>query len=170
MQKIILLFLFYYGIVISNAQALPQDTSRIFSEPQLKQDWSIFRKALTESHPAIYRYTSKEKFDHFFDRVNTSFTHSLTEEEFVKLLMKGVALVRCVHTSAGFSEEFYKIHTLQKRKILPLNFRFINGRAYISKNASRDCISNLLGLEVKAINGKPMQYYIDEFYPLQPGD
>jgi hypothetical protein len=50
--------------------ALPAgyDPAHKFSQQELRQDFAALRRVLEESHPGLYRYTSKKEMDADFDR------------------------------------------------------------------------------------------------------
>ncbi|MCU0522339.1 MAG: hypothetical protein MUF84_16795, partial [Anaerolineae bacterium] len=62
-------------IAVTIMPAFGQPTSAQPAEPivlspaELAQDFAVFRTALEEAHPGIYRYTSKADFDALFSSI-----------------------------------------------------------------------------------------------------
>src|SRR5688572_22964016 len=69
---------------------------------KLKEDCSIFRGALEESHPSLYWFTSRDSVNTLFDEVYKSIQDSMTERQFRTKLLKVVAGIRCGHTTVNY--------------------------------------------------------------------
>ena len=72
---------------------------RLYSVDELQADFMQFRQFLEESHPQLYRYTSKGTYDSLFNYHYQRIDHSMTTLEFYELLIPLVARVGCGHTS-----------------------------------------------------------------------
>src|SRR6267378_2268126 len=59
------------------------DPSRRFSPQELQKDFLIFRKALEESYPGLYRYASKDVMDRNFAKAFQAISKEMTEREFL---------------------------------------------------------------------------------------
>ena len=64
---------------------------------QVASDFRLFRKALTDAHPGVYRYTTKAVFDVAFEKARTRIGEVRDEPGFFRLLAPLVALVKCGH-------------------------------------------------------------------------
>lgn len=153
---------------IAQEEAIGYDPKKVHTLAQVQEDYKIFRLALEDAHPDLYRYSSKALFDHFFDSVYASLS-PMTEEQFFKVISASVANVRCVHTRAAMSEDYVKLYYEKSAKILPLNFKFIEGVAYVSQNHSGDSLFGKATV-VKSIDGVEMNKFIQQFIPYISSD
>ncbi|MGD2089812.1 MAG: S41 family peptidase [Candidatus Aminicenantes bacterium] len=143
------------------------DTGR-FNIQQLQEDFQLFRDLLENNHPAIYLYESKENFDLMFDSAYASITREMTEVEFFRLLAPLVAKVNCGHTFIDFSDN-YKQYRINNVKLLPLGVAFLNGKAYIYQNFSRN--SGIMpGTEILSINNTPVASILETLLNGIPSD
>jgi hypothetical protein len=91
--------------------------------------------------------------------LNANITHSMSDNEFLKLVLPVVAKVKCAHTLFYPSREI-----LGRGARFPIDLKFINGRAYVVDDSlSQDKIP--LGSELLSINGKSLQDVIDLIFP-----
>ena len=109
------LLIFVFGIIITCCTG-NQETSRTFDIAhkfeleELTKDYAVMRTALEEAHPGIYRYTTKEKLDLLFDRLQTDFNTTMTEIEFFRFIAPVIVQIRCGHTGIS-QKKIYKIKT-----------------------------------------------------------
>lgn len=131
-----------------------------FSSRQLKEDFSLLRKALEEAHPALYKFNSKKTIDSLFDATEHSIKEGMTEAQFWALLEKTVGLIKCGHTRISPSDNYRK-YFMATAHLLPFSAKIIDDRLYIFKNLSSD--SNLVpGTEVLTINEVPVSRIIHD--------
>src|SRR6476620_5394790 len=74
--------------------------SKKFSPEELREDYTVFRNILEESHPSLYWYTPKDSMDHFFEAGAAKLSDSLTENKFRYVLSYVLSKIRCGHTTA----------------------------------------------------------------------
>ncbi len=56
--------------------------SKKFSPAQLREDYTVFKGSLEESHPGLYWYTPKDSMDYYVDIGSNKLTDSLTKGQF----------------------------------------------------------------------------------------
>ncbi|WP_161888531.1 hypothetical protein [Pontibacter russatus] len=118
--------------LLSCAQLAPRQ-AEVFTPEQLREDFSLFRRALEEAHPGLYRYTPKEVFDAEFDSTFAALNKPMTEQEFYASLKPLVTFIRCGHTKlipkgAPDGAYNYWYHTDQ---LFPLKLYVTAGKAHI---------------------------------------
>ncbi|SDL84274.1 Peptidase family S41 [Catalinimonas alkaloidigena] len=138
-----------------------QDTR--LSSTQLQEDFSIFRQALEEAHPGLYRYTSKATFDSLFDATSAALQRPLSRQEFYVTLTPLIAALRCGHTKwmASGREEKYPFHT---EDLFPLPLYIVGEQAWVLGHYGADSLP--AGAEIVAIDGQPMQSLIGQLLPV----
>ncbi|HEX8547276.1 MAG TPA: S41 family peptidase [Cytophagaceae bacterium] len=147
------------------------ESSKVFPVDKLKEDYKIFRDAITDAHPAAFRYISREGLNLFYDSISTSINSPMTDEAFTRLLLLSVAKIRCAHTIALFPvTSWFSNPDIKKRTILPLNFKFIDNQAFVSRSFSKVTSAKIIGQRVISINNVPIETYIDQFLPLLNSD
>ena len=62
------------------------DSSRFISPAQLQVDFHLFRTALQEAHPGLYRYTAPAAFNRLLDSVAVGLKQPQSEEQLFRLL------------------------------------------------------------------------------------
>ena len=75
-------------------QAQGQVTETTLDPPQLKSDFALFRKALEEAHPALYRFTTKREMDAAFARAEAKLTRPMTILQFHNVLAPVLAAIK----------------------------------------------------------------------------
>lgn len=130
-----------------------------FSGDQAKQDFGIFRKSLEETHPGLYRFTTKQQFDSAFNSTEAQIKDSISGKEFYQLLAPLVARIKCGHTKF-FPQDDVNINRFHyfydTTKLFPLRLFFAENKVTIAGNYEEHPASNLYGAELLAINGKPV--------------
>jgi hypothetical protein len=148
----LLLLLLLHGPA-RRAQAQAEPAQRQLTAEQQQADFRLFRAALQEVHPGVYRYTPKARFDARFDSVASLLTRPRSEQEYYALLTPLVVQLRCGHTKfipAGRDDKF-PYHT---ELLLPLRLHFQAGRAYVRYPYGEAAVPP--GAELLSINGRPV--------------
>jgi hypothetical protein len=132
--------------VVPTAIARPDGriTETMLTVPQLKSDFALFRLALEEAHPALYRFTTKQAKDAEFARAEAKLTRPMTLLEFSNVL-GGVSRYQGDEISA----------LIASSKLFPLALTFASERAFVVLNRGRDERVRP-GMEVLAINGQSL--------------
>ncbi len=127
---------------------------------QMKEDLLIYRSVLEETHPGLYRYTSKTIIQNKFDSTELMINRPMPFYEYYRLLAKLNAEIRCAHS---FIMPFKEVERFAQSgaKMLPVYLYIIQEKYYILFNGSNN--ENIFpGDEVLAINGKSMELIKNE--------
>jgi Peptidase family S41 len=149
-------------------QANQNTTTAKFTPEQLREDFQIARRALEEGHSGIYRYTPKTQLDRTFDAAARRLDHPMDVYEFARVLAPAVAAIKCGHTGLNLPEDLRKEINTQAR-LLPLNVKVINKRAYVYRDLS-SAERRLAGFEIRAINNQPAAKIITTMLAAASGD
>lgn len=148
-------------------------TAQKLSPGQLKQDFEIFRTSLEETHPGLYRFTSREWFDSAFQSTAASLQDSLSGKEFFRLLAPLVARVKCGHVKF-FPEgdvnrnQFHYFY--DTTRLFPFRLFFTDEDVRISGSYSGKSQDNLYSAELVAINGIPVKEIKEKLLHYIPAD
>ncbi|MFA5330197.1 MAG: S41 family peptidase [Prolixibacteraceae bacterium] len=128
---------------------------------QLKADFSLFKQALKEAHPGLYRYNSKDQIDSLFNQTENLIDHEMNQQEFYKLLLPVVCQIKCGHTKfhpdSNWTTNFY----YNTEKVFPLRMFFQGKKAYVLGNyGNENSIPD--GSEVLEINGHAIPAIIEK--------
>lgn len=150
---VIYAFLIFETIV---SPAFSQDSTytpdKHYSPNELRSDLHFLHHKLDSTHPGLYHYTSKETINTFFDSLDHSITHSLTEQEFLSMIMLLNPKICDGHTMFLASEEAMSYNSTRGR-FFPFTVIFNGNRLYITENCSADSTIRP-GTEIIAINGQ----------------
>ncbi|NLR81440.1 S41 family peptidase [Chitinophaga eiseniae] len=120
---------------------------------ELKEDFRFVKKQLEDTHPALYRYTSRKTFRIFFDSLYTSIRGPMTEQAFLSRLQLLNEKIADGHTMFLPSAATMAYNNREGR-FLPLLVRCLDNKLYIRENNSPDT-SLHAGDEILAINHVP---------------
>jgi hypothetical protein len=148
-----------YSVLAQDKNKATAVEERKFTPAQLKEDFSIMSEVFTSLHPALYEFTSKERFNSLLDSTRQRLTKEMNVLEFYKMLSPIISQLGCGHTAVGLpgKEENYST------SFLPIKLKFLGEKAYIIDNYST---SPLLkpGLEVSSINQEPMPEIVETLF------
>lgn len=132
-----------------------------FTVSQLSADFSLFKQALREAHPGLYRYNTKEQIDNLFNDTESRLDHEMTQQEFYQALLPVVAQLKCGHTKLHPESNWTDNYFYGTDKLFPFRLYFNNHKAYImSFYENEEKVP--AGAEVISINNKPMEEIIDQ--------
>ncbi|MCM4151009.1 hypothetical protein DHD05_05335 [Arenibacter sp. N53] len=132
----------------------------ILTLPQLKEDFQIFRTALEEAHPGIYRYETKSVLDDSFDVLSKALVGPMTQQEFYKKLNPIVAKIGCGHTKLMPSEDKGFMYYYNTEYLFPLKL-FLEGHKAFVLSSYDSSIKIKPGTEIIAINGMAIKDIIN---------
>ncbi|WP_258100121.1 S41 family peptidase [Marinoscillum pacificum] len=116
-----------------------------------KNDLAIFRKALEETHPSLYRFTSKEKFDSLFDLTASNLSPETTELDFFRSIAKIMSLVREGHSFVRPTESISS--TINDKNLFPFQVLVEDSFLTIKNSRSKE-LAYLEGAKIDSINGQ----------------
>ena len=131
-----------------------------FNPSELKEDFQLFRTALEEAHPGIYRYETKAAMDESFESIVKELDKPLSQQEFYKILNPVLAKIGCGHTKLMPSEDKGFMYYYNMETLFPLKLFLDKNKAYV--RYSYDTKVKLEpGTEITAINGIAMGEIIE---------
>lgn len=83
-------------------------------------DLAIYKKALEETHPSLYRFTSKEKFDSLFIFIRANLNDKTSELDFFRSISQISSLIREGHSYVQPSGSLSS--TVQNKAFFPFKF------------------------------------------------
>ena len=105
-----------------------KDRQALFSVGELQADFKQFREFLEESHPQLYRFTSRQQFDSLFEAHYRLTNRSMTTQEFYCILIPLVAKVGCGHTSLWSPDGYWDT---APERMFPLGVHAMDGQLYV---------------------------------------
>ncbi|MDX9726567.1 MAG: S41 family peptidase [Bacteroidales bacterium] len=153
MKVRLIVFILFILLIVS------ESAGQKISAEEARKDLMVFRTALVEAHPGIYRFESRETFDSLFRSTEIALIDSISQTEFYRLLAPVVASVRCGHTKffpEGFLDEdhlyryFYGTDSL-----FPLKLMFSGKEGYLLDSYDQKTDIEK-GTEILSINDKPV--------------
>lgn len=126
---------------------------KTLSPAQMSQDFSIFKRALKQLHPGLYRYNTPAEFESFFKEIEAKLTKPLPEEEFFRLLAQTASQIACGHTYLNplNQTKFVRAKLFERRVYFPFYFRLIDKKMIVMENISSKKLPT--GSEIVKING-----------------
>ncbi len=149
----------FAGICLSASfGASAQDS---FTPDQLRADFTLFRQALQEAHPGLYRYNSRACMDSLFLQTEAQLNHEMTQQAFYRLLLPLISQVKCGHTKFHPDNNWTDNYFYGQDKVFPYKMFFQGKKAYITKSFD-NTMPEAKGLEVTSINGTQVTEIIDK--------
>jgi Peptidase family S41 len=141
-----------------------------FSPAQLKEDFDVFKKALTAIHPGIYRYNSPESLEKEFAKLEAKLKNPLSEADVFVLFSQFTEKIRCGHTYANPYNQngLVRERLFGGKTYLPFYFRLVNGRMIITENSSSNSLAK--GSEITKINGVLVKQIIEKLLTVTKAD
>ena len=120
---------------------------------ELKEDYQLFRSALEEAHPGLYRYASMEHMDSLFNGYEEGLLAPATQRAFYQSLLPLVDAIQCGHTKWMPSDRMGYPYFYYTDRLFPLKLFIEKNRAFVI-----DFYGNNSGIdkgdEVLSINGE----------------
>ncbi|WP_295794921.1 S41 family peptidase [Mucilaginibacter sp.] len=153
----ILVFLYLPSLVFAQSTA------------ELKSDFKLFRSALEEGHPGIYRYHSKATIDSIFDAAETAIDKSVGERDYQILLSKIVAQIGCGHTAVLAPKETQDKFDAAATAI-PFQPYYSDGKLFVMTNFSTIPDRGFVGTRIVSINGHAVKNMLQAMLAIMPAD
>jgi len=157
----LMVFVFFAGCVrmsFGQSETPTCNSDHFFSPEELRADFAEWRSILEESHPGLYRYTSRAELSADFDRVSQSLQHPMNQLQFFSAISPVLGYIKDGHTQLllpGLCRRY--IH--EQAKQFPLQLRFNSDHAYVVRTISSAAPPKT---EVISINGVPMKQIMKE--------
>lgn len=159
--------LFFSALFLSlSIVGLSQET--LISKGLLLNDFQLIKTALEESHPALYKFTSKQSMDSIFLATELKINRDMSEREFFIVLGPMISAVKCGHTRYRPSKEFLKTFS-ESGKVFPFDIKISEDRIFVLRNYSADS-TIVPGTEITLINGLSASVILSELYELFSAD
>jgi C-terminal processing protease CtpA/Prc len=148
--------------------ALPAvfDPAHKFSQQELRQDFAALRQVLEESHPGLYRYTSKKEMDADFERALQSIQGAMDEREFYGVVTGLLSQIKDGHTQAYLPPDFRKFLDSSAKRI-PLRVRMLDRKLYVLASMDNRVPP---GSELLSIQGMPVPQIMEAMFKHLSGD
>lgn len=140
----------------------------ILIREQLVEDYSILYSSLVNYHPYPFRYTSEEGFNLFFQNQLSELPDSLSDKEFHLITRELIAELKCGHTYAKPSEEWYN-SVAGKNVLLPFDVDIIGGEVYVGSIVNEEFDFSLHD-RLLSLNGIPMPQILEKMSTIQERD
>ncbi|PSR52770.1 peptidase S41 [Adhaeribacter arboris] len=141
------------------------DVNQQFTPTQLQADLKLMRTILEESHPGMYRYTSKTRFEVLFDSIGKTLNRPMTQQEFYVAATPLIVALKDGHVKYMPHVRPHWQYYYNLDQLFPLDLYFPAGKqAFLVRNNSGS--NNIpLGSEIIAINGISVQELVDKLLP-----
>lgn len=135
---------------------------RVLQKEQLQQDFTMLRKVLEETHPALYRYTPKAVMQKRMDSIADVLGKPMPFYDFYLLLTSLVVDIRCAHTSI-IPKNDLRSYYMNETVLLPFEMLPIGDRLYITLNGTMDTAIKP-GFEVLLMNNRTPKQIMQQLF------
>ncbi len=160
----ILLLLFLRSFVFAQTVTGPG-----YSAAELKSDLKIFRSALEEGHPGIYRYSSKATMDSIFEATEFAINRSMGEREYKILLSNVTSRIGCGHL-AVLAPKIDQDKFDKEATAIPFQPYYSNGKLFVLTNFSAILDKGFVGARIVSINGHSTNDMLKDMFAIMPAD
>ena len=152
----VLICLLLFCSLRSNAQPGTDSLStKILQPADIQADFRYLRRMLEETHPGLYRYTSKAQMQAKMDSIDQSLNQPLSFYAFFKTVAALMADIRCAHTHA-LPQKNWREQFNTTLKTIPFFMVPMQDRSYVLFNGTTDQRIRP-GFELLSINGQSME-------------
>ena len=155
MKKMMLAFAILFQASFAFAQTLSADL--------LQRDLTFLQEAIYRGHPDVFRYTTKDSFDAFFNQIRESVKAVSTPNEAYFPINQCLSKIGCGHTVA------YPLPVNDSALVLPIRFAFAENKIVVLENLSDDSTIQV-GSEILSINGHPISEIWENLRDQRPSD
>jgi hypothetical protein len=136
-------------------------TGEKYSAEEVRQDIALIKRALTERHPDLYAYVTKDSLEKEFQRIEASFTDSASIPVIYERLSSLLNNLGCGHTALALPQWFVKAsHKNDKR--LPFKLKVSDDKLYVTRSYLDDT-TFALGWQIAAVEGHPADRLMQRF-------
>lgn len=166
MKKVSFLLIFLGHL--SFAQEIDILKTTVLSPAQLQEDFRLYRKMLEETHPGLYRYTSKDQMQSTLDSVASTLNHPKSFYQFYKDILHISAQIRCTHSYA-FPTKNINRYSMYQISTVPFYTYGLNEKVYVLFNGSANQRIKP-GFEILNINGRSIEFIKKQLYAYASSD
>ena len=130
-------------------------STKILQPAAMQADFRYLRRMLEETHPGLYRYTSKAQMQAKMDSIDQSLNQPLSFYAFFKTVAALMADIRCAHTHA-LPQKNWREQFNTTLKTIPFFLFPSQKRPYVLLNGTTDQTIKP-GFELLTINGQSME-------------
>lgn len=151
-------------------RAAVSEPEKTLSPAQMTADFDVFKRALQQLHPGLYRYNTPVEIEKSFAETEAKIQTPLPEGEFFKLLAQMASLIRCGHTYPNPLNQTDAINRrlFARRIYFPFYFRLLDRRMIVTGNVSSKNLA--AGSEITKINGVAIGNIIDALGSITTAD
>ncbi|RRT86248.1 S41 family peptidase [Empedobacter falsenii] len=162
--KVTLLFLLITSFVFS--QRVCNDLyGKKFTKEQLTSDLDFIKEKIINAHANPFTEISKQDFDKKFLEIRNSLKEGMTQQQFYYLSKPLIVTLNDEHSAMG---DFCVTDSIKNNlKVLPLKFKYENGKMLLSENYSDDNLT--IGDEVISLNNMPINEVLENCAKTIPG-
>lgn len=140
------------------------EPGRKFSPGQLREDYSLFRKIIEESHPSLYWYTTKDSLDYYLDEGYARLKDSMPEYKFRMTLSYVLSKIHCGHTTVRASPAASHYAETTNTISFPVNVKIWPDTAVITSDINRRDSFIIRGQIIRSIEGRPIGSIVDTMF------
>lgn len=127
-----------------------QEKGPILTKKQALEDLSWLKFSLEYAHPRLYKFDTKKNIHTRFDSLKSLIDDEISGLDFLALVTKANASVRCGHLYTIAQGDLSKV--VLEKKVLPFYIKVLDDKLYLLNDCSNASISN--GSQILSINGK----------------
>jgi Peptidase family S41 len=132
-----------------------------------RDDFQIFKSALVEAHPGLFRYETVATIDSVFTEVERSLTDSMTQQQFFQRLSPVIANIHCGHTKFHpentYNEERLYHYFFQIDRLFPLKLYFSEEKVFVQAIFGENTDIEK-GSELLTVNGQSIAELRDSLF------
>ncbi|HTE01262.1 MAG TPA: S41 family peptidase [Mucilaginibacter sp.] len=140
-----------------------------YSVAELKNDFKIFRSALEEGHPGIYRYNSKVTMNSIFEAAEMSITRPMGESEYQILLSKVTTQIGCGHL-AVIAPKIDQDKFDKEPTAIPFQPYYSGGKLFVLTNFSAIADKGFVGARIVSVNGHLTHAMLKDMFAIMSAD
>jgi hypothetical protein len=167
-MKAFLLIIFTSLSVFITAQNTTYIGQKSFTRDQLQSDFDILTKTIIEEHPSVYKFISADSLNLKIDFFSKKLTDGLTDNEFHIIVREFLMFIRCGHTVAMPSVDWYSYYRTNAR-MLPFEVFILDNKVFIEEYFGTDSVLNR-GTEIIMIEGVAVSEILAKMASIQPRD
>lgn len=136
-----------------------------FTKQQLEQDLDFIREKIVNVHINPFTEISKSEFEKKYSEIRKSLQDGMTQKDFYYLAKPLIVTLNDEHS--GMSDYCVTDSIRNSMKVLPLKFRYEEGRMILTENFSDTSLN--IGDELISLNGMPVNEVLETCARVIPG-